>query len=231
LLTSLAKRVAALLPEARQQELKRRHFRKEIERDSFRTDEPEWTQVEQWLKHGDWAIDVGANVGHYTKKFSDLVGAAGRVIAFEPVPATFELLAANAARFSNANVTLLNLAASEATRVISMSIPLFETGLNNYYQAAISNENTGLQALTCSIDSLDLPQRVRVLKIDAEGHDAVVLRGARSLLERDHPVVIIESVSSEVIAMMGSLGYSSERLPGSSNVIYIAQESNFKFGA
>ncbi len=226
MLSSLAKRVAALLPQAQLQELKRRHFRREIERGSFRTDEPEWVRAEQWLKPGDWAIDVGANVGHYTKKFSDLVGPSGRVIAFEPVPATFELLSANAARFSNANVTLLNLAASDATCLISMTLPLFDTGLTNYYQAAITTEATGLVVMTCSIDSLKLPQRVGVIKIDAEGHDAVVLHGARNLVERDHPVVIIESVSSEVVALMTSLGYMSQQLPRSSNVIYFAHESN-----
>jgi FkbM family methyltransferase len=136
------------------------------------------------------------------------------------VPATFELLAANAARFAHANVTLLNLAASKSTQLLPMSIPRFDTGLNNYYQAAISAEATGLEVMTCSIDSLHLPGRVRVLKIDAEGHDEVVLRGARRLLERDHPVVIIESVSDEVAALMRGLGYDSRRLPGSSNVIY-----------
>lgn len=231
MLKTLAKRVAALLPQQRQQELKRRHFRRDIERGTFRTDEPEWAQADQWLGPGDWAIDVGANVGHYTKKFSDLVGPSGRVIAFEPVPATFELLSANAARFSSANVTLLNLAASDATRLISMSIPLFETGLTNYYQAAISTEATGLQVMTCSIDSLQLPQRVRVIKIDAEGHDEVVLRGARTLLERDRPLVIIESASSEVVALMGRLGYASQRLPGSSNVIYVTHGATGKPGA
>jgi FkbM family methyltransferase len=191
-LTLLAKRVAALLPQSRQQELKRRHFRREIERGTFNTDEPEWAKVEQWLAPGDWAIDVGANVGQYTKRFSDLVGPNGRVIAFEPVPATFELLSANAARFTHANVTLLNLAASDGTELISMAIPRFDTGLSNYYMAAITSEPTGLQALTCSIDSLRLPRRVRVLKIDAEG--TTLSRSAE--LVRSSSVIIPSSSSN-----------------------------------
>jgi FkbM family methyltransferase len=227
MLKMLAKRAAALLPQARQQELKRRHFRHEIERGMFRADEPEWALVDRWLTPGDWAIDVGANVGQYTKRFSDLVGAAGRVVAFEPVPPTFELLSANAARFANANVTLLNLAASDATRLTSMDIPRFDTGLINYYQAAISAKATGLEVMTCSIDSLALPHRVRVLKIDAEGHDAIVLNGARLLLERDHPTVIIESISPEVVALMESLGYVGQRLPGSSNMLYAVESTTY----
>lgn len=223
MLTSLIKRFAARLPQASQQELKRRHFRREIASGTFRTDEAEWAIADKWLTAGDWAIDVGANIGHYTKRFSDLVGPTGRVIAFEPVPATFELLAANAARFASANVTLLNLAASNATQLVAMSIPKFDTGLNNYYQAAITSENTGLTTMSCSIDSLQLPGRVRLVKIDAEGHDAVVLYGARALLERDHPVVVIESVSADVATLMTGLRYTSERLPGSSNVIFSTQ--------
>ncbi len=223
MLKAFVKRIVARLPQASQQELKRHHFRREIERGTFRADEPEWALADRWLAPGDWAIDVGANVGQYTKRFSDLVGPSGRVVAFEPVSATFELLSANAARFANANVTLLNLAASDATRLASMNIPRFDTGLVNYYQAAISAEATEFEIMTCSIDSLALPHRVRVLKIDAEGHDAVVLNGARSLLARDHPTVIIESVSLEVVALMEGLGYGGQRLPGSSNMLYVAE--------
>jgi FkbM family methyltransferase len=218
--TSLAKRLAALLPQTTQQELKRRRFQREIAGGTFRTDELEWELAAQWLGPGDWAIDVGANIGHYTKRFSELVGATGRVIAFEPVPATFELLAANAARFSCANVTLLNMAASDTTALVRMSVPQFDTGLTNYYQAAIQATGGDIAVLACAIDSLRLAQPVRLLKIDAEGHDGVALRGALALLERDRPVVVIESIDEGVSAMMAELGYTCERLPGSSNTIY-----------
>ncbi|MCW5662476.1 MAG: FkbM family methyltransferase [Piscinibacter sp.] len=220
MLWTFAKRTAAHLPHDWQQALKRRHFQREIQRDAFRTNEPEWERCAQWLSPGDWAIDVGANIGHYTKRFSDLVGAAGRVLAFEPVPATFELLAANAAQFAHANVTLLNLAASDESRLLGISIPQFDTGLKNYYGAALTEQATGLQVMTCPIDALGLPGRVRVVKVDAEGHDAVVLRGARQLLARERPVVVIETAAPEVDDMMRELGYVREVIPGSSNVIF-----------
>jgi precorrin-6B methylase 2 len=180
MLTTLAKRTAARLPHTLQQALKRYYFRREIRRGTFQTDEPEWALSTRWLSPGDWAIDVGANIGHYTKRFSDLVGPAGRVIAFEPVPATFELLASNAAHFGMANVTLLNLAASDATSVIGM----------------------------------------RVIKIDAEGHDEVVVRGAKALITAQRPTIVIESTSKEVNALLTSLGYRNEAVPDSSNVVY-----------
>lgn len=220
MLETLAKRTAAHLPHRWQQALKRRHFRRQIGNHTFRTNEPEWDAAGNWLKPGDWAIDVGANIGHYTKRFSDLVGAQGRVVAFEPVPATFELLAFNVAQFATGNVTLLNLAASDATRVLGMEIPEFDTGLKNYYGAALTQGQGALQVMTCAIDSLALTGPVRLIKIDAEGHDAVVLSGARALIARDHPVVVIESVSPAVTELLVGLGYTSQTFPGSSNVVY-----------
>ena len=220
MLSTLGKRIAARLPHGWQQALKRRYFRRQIASNAFRTDEPEWELSSRWLAPGDWAIDVGANIGHYAKRFSDLVGASGRVIAFEPVPATFELLSANAARFAWPNVTLLNLAASDATQVLGMTIPDFYAGLKNYYAAAITAGLAELQVMTCAIDSLNLAGPVRMLKIDAEGHDAVVVRGARKLIAANLPTIVMESGSDEVKPLLESLGYRLEGVAGSSNVIY-----------
>lgn len=220
MISFIAKSIAARLPNSWQQGLKRAHFRRQIHRNSFRTPEPEWEMVGQWLKPGEWAVDVGANVGHYTKQFSDIAGPQGRVLAFEPVPATFELLSANVSQFKHANVTLLNLAASDATQVLGMSMPSFQSGLKNYYQAALTQSGDGLQVMTCSLDGLALPHRVALLKIDAEGHDDVVLRGAAALLRRDHPVLIIESVSPEIASFLESLGYQGRTVPGSPNQVF-----------
>ena len=220
MLSTLGKRVAARLPHGWQQALKRRHFQRQIASNAFLTNEPEWELSSRWLAPGDWAIDVGANIGHYTKRFSDLVGARGRVIAFEPVPATFELLSANAAQFALPNVTLLNMAASDASQVVGMDIPDFRTGLKNYYGAAITAGLAELQVMTCAIDSLNLSGPVRVLKIDAEGHDAVVVRGARRLIAANRPTIVMESGSDEVREYLESLGYRLESVAASSNVIY-----------
>lgn len=222
MLSTLAKKTAARLPHGWQQALKRRHFHRQIARDTFRTDEPEWELASRWLSPGDWAIDVGANIGHYSKRFSDLVGPQGRVISFEPVPATFELLAANAARFACANVTLINLAASDATQILSMNVPDFDTGLKNYYAAALTTtaSATALQVMSCALDTLRLPGPVRMLKIDAEGHDAIVIRGGKDLITANLPTIVIESSSSEVQQFLSGLGYLTESLPGSSNAIY-----------
>src|SRR5580698_10220999 len=101
----LLKRVASRFPVGLQQELKRVKFRRDIRNGTFRTDEPEFNRLREWVRVGDWVVDIGANVGHYTLELSSLVGRTGRVFAFEPIPETFELLAAHAARCENQNVT------------------------------------------------------------------------------------------------------------------------------
>ena len=194
-------------------------FRHEIRRQKFKSYEPEFLILGSMISAGDWVVDVGANVGHYTKGFSDLVGSQGRVIAVEPVPETFELLSANVLSFQHRNVTLLNMAASDQAGVAGMRIPRFETGLNNYYQANLSKGKADLHVLTAKLDALALPHPIRLMKIDAEGHDPAVLRGAEALLARDHPILIVETASNEVADHLRRLGYASEKLPGSPNTI------------
>lgn len=225
MMTDLLKRLAAGLPARWQEELKRLHFSREIRRGHFETSEPEFRMLESFLSPGDWAIDVGANIGHYTKRLSDLVGPTGRVLAFEPVSDTFALLTANAGMFAHRNVTLLNCAASNRSSIAGIQIPAFATGLKNNYEATLTAEPTDLQVLTLAIDSLGIPHRVRLIKIDAEGHESFVLQGMKELLQRDHPTLIVETHAPEVIAMLASIGYGQERLDRSPNIIFRSREA------
>jgi FkbM family methyltransferase len=214
------KTAASRLPLSWQQELRRQRFRRQIRSGRFGTLMPEYHMLASLLGPGDWAIDVGANIGHYTKRMSDLVGAEGRVIALEPVPDSFALLTSNATLFQHDNVTLVNAAASERTQVVGFSVPRFASGLVNYYEAAITPGASDLRVLTLSLDSLAIPQRVRLIKIDAEGHDAQVLRGAEQLLRRDHPVLIVEAPAQLVGEYLEGFGYAGERAEGAPNTIW-----------
>ena len=218
---TLFNRFAARLPERWQSELKRIHFGRQIIRGTFETSEPEYKILSQLIKPGDWVIDIGANVGHYTKRFSELVGVHGRIIAFEPVPTTFALLAANVQLFAHANVTLINAAVSDKFGVVGMSIPRSSTGLTNYYQAHLSSAaDSALTVLTMSINSLSISQRIALVKIDAEGHEFFVLGGMQQFLSEHHPVLIVETGSKQISANLSALGYVPEKLQNSPNVIF-----------
>ena len=214
----LLKRLAAHLPAGTQHELRRIFFRSQIRRRSFFTDEKEYGLLDRLLRAGDWALDIGANVGHYTLRMAELAGPTGRVIALEPIPDTFALLTENVRQSGHANVSLLNCAASDRTAAVGMEIPRFPDGLENFYQAHVVSGTAGLSILALSIDSLALPA-VRLVKIDAEGHELPVLQGMRRLVERDHPALIVETSTGETTRLLESWGYRVERLPGSSNVL------------
>jgi len=218
----LIKKIAAKLPIRWQNELKKFYFSRQIIKNTFEPSEPEYDILPNFINPGDWVVDIGANIGHYTKRFSELVGAQGRVIAFEPVPTTFSILAANVQLFHNSNVTLINAAVSDKLEVLGMSIPKFSTGLDNYYQAHLSAaSDCELFVLTLSLDLLCINHRIALIKIDAEGHESFVLSGMPILIKKYFPVLIVETESNEIISDLLSLGYVSNKLNNSPNIIFI----------
>lgn len=220
-ITHTLKRIAAGLPASWQQEMKRAYFARQIGANSFATDEVEFRMLHEWLRPGDWAIDVGANIGHYTKRMSELVGPQGRVFSFEPMAATFDLLSSNVARLKCLNVSLLNFAASDAANLVHMDLPTFDTGASNYYQAHITANGSGAAVMAIPIDSLKLPHTVRLVKIDAEGHEPSVLAGMEQLILRDHPIIVLEYSSSGPEQYLAARGYQRTYIEGSSNLIFM----------
>lgn len=221
---SLLKRFAARLPVSWQNELRRWHFRTQIARNRFESDEPEYHRLHEWVAPGDWVVDVGANVGHFTKRLSDLVGQDGRVIAFEPIAATFSILAANVRSFRFENVTLCNLAASDSVGLARFSMPRFHSGLPNYYQASMtaSQEDGTIQAasLIMPLDHLVQGQRVSLVKVDAEDHELEVLKGLSGVLAASRPTLIVEGTSDRVAEFLDGFGYVRTRNPNSPNVVF-----------
>ena len=217
----LLKSIAARMPERIQLELKRMWFSRQIAKNTFVADEPEFDLLPDLVKPGDWVIDVGANVGHYTKRLSDLVGQTGRVIAFEPIPTSFTLLASNVQLFKYPNVSLINSAISDKIGTAGMSIPNFSSGLTNYYQAHISAANESeLSVLTLPLDCLNITNKISLIKIDAEGHEEFVLSGMKSTIEKHHPTLIIETGSADIISSLESSGYRANKLDNSPNYLF-----------
>ena len=78
----LLKRLASRLPFPARQTLRAWKYWLQAASGHFRSDEPEFHQLQELVRTGDWVLDVGANVGQYTLRLSELVGKEGRVIAF-----------------------------------------------------------------------------------------------------------------------------------------------------
>ena len=187
------------LPDRWQISIKQILFAWKIKTGSFVSDEPEFSLIESVIHAGDNVIDIGASVGVYTLKFSKLVGTSGRVYAFEPVPESFHHLTINTGLCSNRNVTLVNMAVSDTPRVTTMTIPRSSNHLRNYYLASIAATELlvdvdRVQVFCFPLDMFNFPGRIRLVKIDVEGHEEAVLNGMKNLITRDKPVLIIESV-------------------------------------
>ena len=226
MLQTLWRGLAARIPSGLRHELRRMNFQWQIRRGSFRSPEPEVFEIARALHEGDWVIDVGANVGHYTCQMARCVGASGRVLAFEPIPMSFALLTANVRAAGLLNVTLFNIALSSRAGISRMTVPSYEDSrLANFYQAHIATDGD-YPVLCLPLDAIPIPGRVRLIKVDAEGHYQQVLIGMESLLQRDRPMLIVEgSLNGAVATWLTARGYAVRKAAGSFNIVATPAES------
>lgn len=221
----IIKKIISKLPLKWQHDIRKFHFRRQINQGKFNTNEPEYLILETLVSNGDWAIDVGANVGHYTNKLCELVGKDGRVVAFEPILETFSILADNLQYSGCDNVTLFNAALSNKTAILGFDIPTFDTGLNNYYQAHVTQNNKAdTKILAIKLDDIHLENRISLIKIDAEGHEDCVLDGMMETIKRDKPTLIIENNIPSLIEKLAAINYEATILEGSPNIIFRANK-------
>lgn len=217
---SLFRRLTTYLPESVRTDLRRMLHRRQIRKGGFGAwGDPEFHLLPSIVGSGDWVLDIGANVGDYTVRLSELVGPAGRVIAVEPTPGAFELLASNVRALPHANVTLLNVAASDHHHVGKMAVPEWSHGGPNHYRAHITEKPDGFSVLCIPLDSLRITHPVRLVKIDTEGWDNTVLSGIRTLIERDRPYLIVEVLDFQSVQWLEQLGYRVTQDPQSPNLL------------
>jgi len=137
------------------------------------------------IRPGDVVWDVGANVGLYSRRFSDIAGPSGRVFAYEPSPANLERL--NEAVGPLANVTVVPVALGENEDVV-----IFEQGVDplgatsRIVDKADRESERQVEIRLSSGDRLVSSGMVvspNVIKIDTEGFELDVLRGLRATLQ------------------------------------------------
>jgi FkbM family methyltransferase len=219
-LLHLFKRVASFLPSWWQFALRRCWYTWQFRLGLFQSPEPEFHKLAEWVSEGDCVLDIGANLGVFTAALSQLVGPRGHVLAFEPVPETFRLLAFNSRLFAYPNVTLFNAAASDRSGLVGMEMPFSGTGLPDIYLAHIVDKPTGRRVFALPIDALRIPTKVSFIKIDVEGHELSVLKGMEKLLTEQGPLLVVEGNDLAVKEFLHSLGYADFRHDGSPNTVF-----------
>lgn len=136
------------------------------------------------------AVDAGANRGIWS---AVLARHARHVYAFEPNPKLYDFLSAAA----GPRVTASQVALSDTTGEADLSIPMYKGGYSNQHatlDTRFEAQGTAIgkvRVRTSRLDDLNLPA-IGFMKIDVEGFEAAVLRGAASLIARDRPTLVVE---------------------------------------
>lgn len=179
-------------------------------------DPNEFYLLDRFLSEGMTVFDIGANEGFYTVFAANRVGQTGRVIAFEPSARERRRLDANVSLNDLSNVTVegIGLADREEQAVLRICEYGHE-GQNTIGGFAYDVKQAETQAIRLrSLDSYlhDHPvDRLDLIKVDVEGAEERVFRGARETLERFQPVLLLE-MNEKSLRLQGSSCRNVEEL-------------------
>jgi FkbM family methyltransferase len=149
-------------------------------------------------------VDVGANVDYYTLIASKVVGAVGRVYAIEPVSSTAVILMVNVKLNGCDNVIVRKVATWYTRGKLVLKIPA-----SAYGSASIVREGTSVTVEASTLDDILRDEAsIHLIKIDVEGAELEVLRGAQSVLRRTRYVVLeLSRNAGEVLRVLRNAGF------------------------
>ena len=190
-------------------------------------------QLSSFIKTGSLVLDIGANVGVYTKIFANAVGPKGKVIAIEPDPINIKILTS---KFQNSesNVSIVKAAASDKNEKLFLI-------QNNFSPAGRYISNSGLPIQSVTVD--DLTSNIKIplslIKIDVEGTEGNVIYGAKKVIKKYQPVIITEYTPErlynygvdpiELLSFLDKSGYSFRILGNKPKVKMLTIDKVYKF--
>jgi FkbM family methyltransferase len=156
------------------------------------------------IRHGDTVIDVGANVGCFTVLAARMVGAAGRVIAFEPEPESFRQLVANVEhnRLSNVTMRAVAIGLSNGTALLRTSgTALYSSTFESVDGRRNAGRSSAVQVRTLETMMREMAvERCHYLKMDCEGSE----------------YEIVDSLSVNVASRIDQITLETHEVPGRS---------------
>ena len=165
----------------------------------------------EFLEPGDVAVEVGANIGSLTVPLANAVGEEGTFIASVPQPVLFQNLCANIALNGPCHVWTVNGAVGN--RQGSVRLPKLEhTKPGTFSAHGIGSWEDGDTTGVLQLDDALKVSRCKFMKIDVEGMEANVIRGARDVIRRCRPVLNVENDRREklleLIRLLQEMDYS-----------------------
>jgi FkbM family methyltransferase len=179
--------------------------------------------IDRLLRPGDNVLDIGANQGGVTLHCAARLKSTGAVHAIEPQPELVEQIRRSVELSGYAGVTVHGLALSDSSGESTLSIPAGHTGgasIEHGLNGGDGSQRT-IRTVRTSEFLIDLGvAHWRLWKIDVEGHEAAVIRGAADYLrDVDRPDVIIFEEhgrpigETETAKLLTELGYRLYALP------------------
>jgi FkbM family methyltransferase len=177
------------------------------------------------VRPGDVVYDCGANLGLYCRHLAGTLGA-GRVVAFEPSADNRRLLMENLALGNIADrVTVLPMALSDEDGMADFQVDDMQSASGTLSKVtggapSVGRRNLGLAPLTEQVlcrrlDTVVAEERLPppdVIKIDVEGAEGLLLRGAAGLLRDRGPRLLVElhgaGMARDVVTLLHDLGYA-----------------------
>lgn len=177
----------------------------------------EWCEHEidffkEAIHEGDVVLDVGAYIGTHTVFFAKQVGSSGKVFSFEPQPTSFRMLCTNLTLNAVHHVSCFQAGVSDSLGQIKLP-PVDPYHKGNYGSLSLEGHfqgelGEGITVLT--IDSLSL-KRCDLIKVDVEGMESKVIKGAQETIKRFRPILYVENnrveSSSGILQMLQDLNY------------------------
>src|SRR5262249_6027347 len=144
---------------------------------------------------GDTVIDIGANIGLVTLLMAKLTGRDGRVYAFEPNPLLGKSLRVTLSRNKIANVEFYPFALGDAPRRMTLHVP----SDNNGSGSLVHDRGSSLEFLVevrRLDDVLEGSRNIAVIKLDVEGFEYEVMRGAEKIISQTRPRAVLFECNS-----------------------------------
>ena len=162
------------------------------------------------LRPGDIAVDVGAHVGYYSLLMRTLVGDAGAVHAAEPMPQSFSSLMGNVALNGYANVHCANLAISDRDGNAPFVFDVSNEGESHLAVGYPGAEAGSVMVRTATLDGwlAGIDRAPRLLKLDAEGCEADIVRGGSALFRDLAPEAVVCEINPPAMRRFGADQFS-----------------------
>lgn len=173
--------------------------------------------MRQYIPQDAVILDIGANIGNHTVFYGKIMNA--RVYAFEPQKDVFQTLNKNIILNSLDNVSAFNFGLGERNSKASLGRTLD----HNCGGASIVESNSGELEIK-TLDSLNIPEKIDFMKIDVEGAELSVLKGALQKIKADRPIIIMEVEDDhflKVVEFMSSIDYYFVKEVTKTNCLFI----------